>query len=106
MNSWEEFSGLTWKLRDELAEPRVIQTDTGKRDDVDVKAKFTSQTVNNTGLPWSRGTVLQSDGNKQGNWKWGQLLKTHEEITVMERDSSSLICNNSHFVQLTTANTC
>ena len=51
MNSWEEFSGLTRKLRDELAEPRIIQTDAGKRDDVDVKAKFTSQTVNNAVLP-------------------------------------------------------
>jgi len=51
MNVWEEFAGLTRKLGDEVVECRVIQTDPRKRDDIDIEAEFTSQTVNNTGLP-------------------------------------------------------
>ena len=51
MSIGEEFARPTRKFRDELVESRIIQTDARKRDDIDVKAEFTSQTVNNTGLP-------------------------------------------------------
>jgi hypothetical protein len=42
MNVWREFAGLTRKLRDELVERRIIQTDPRKRDNIDIKAEFTS----------------------------------------------------------------
>jgi len=43
-------AGLTRKVRDEVIEDRVVQTNARKRDDKDIKTEFTSQTVDNTGL--------------------------------------------------------